>query len=184
MSLFEFVTVMVSMILALTFSQLLMSVTYLVKQRSKVVPYAPYYIWLATLFLTLVNHWWSLWDLRDIDWDYLAFLYTLAGPTLVYFAVGLLAQDRRVSGVIDLPERFEDVRRLFMLIQIGYVTALWFDGPLLAGQDALGSIGIMHIPIVAAYLMAFLNTRKAVQVASPLIVIAVLCVIMTIRALA
>jgi hypothetical protein len=42
MSLFEFVTVMVSMILALTLGQLLMSASSLAKERRNVIPFAPY----------------------------------------------------------------------------------------------------------------------------------------------
>ncbi len=67
MSLFEFVTVMISMILALCLGQLLRSASYLAKTDREVVAYRPYALWFISIVLAVVNHWWSLWDLRDID---------------------------------------------------------------------------------------------------------------------
>jgi hypothetical protein len=183
MSLFEFATVMISMILALTISQLLMSASFLAKQRHRVVPYAPYVVWLISLFLTLINHWWALWDLRDIEWTYGAFLYTLLGPTLVFFVVGLLAQERSVKGEIDLRAQFDGVRSLFLTLQIAYVTVLWFDGPLFAEQDPFGIIGAIHIPILGALLFALLNRGRVAQTVVPVFVLAMVSVIMINRAL-
>jgi len=183
MSLFEFATVMVSMILALTLSQLLMSASFLAKQRHRVVPYAPYYLWLICYFLILINHWWSLWDMRDIEWSYGAFLYTLLGPTLVFFVVGLIAQDRRLEGEINLRTQFDAVRPLFIALGMTYVVVLWFDGPLLAGHDAFGVVGAMHIPMLGASLVALLNRGRAAQTATPIFILAFVLVIMTNRAL-
>lgn len=183
MSLFEFVTVMVSMILALTLGQLLRSVSSLAKKRRQVVPYAPHSLWLICIFLTLINHWWSLWDLRDINWTYVAFLYTLLGPTLVNFMVGLITHDQSGDGTIDLKMQFNVVRPLFMTIEMGYVIALWFDGPLLAGQDPFGLVGLMHIPILGAVTAGLLTEGRRVQVAVPVIITAALIVIMVRRAL-
>ena len=183
MSLFEFATVMVSMILALTVGQLLTSASFLAKQRHRVVPYAPYVLWLVCLFLTLINHWWSLWDLRDIEWTYGAFLYTLIAPTLVSFSVGLVAQERSPEGEIDLRLQFDGVRALFLTLQMAYVMVLWFDGPLFAEQDPFGIVGAIHIPLLGANLLALLNRRRGAQTAAPILIIAFLVLIMTIRAL-
>jgi len=183
MSLFEFATVMVSMILALTLGQLLMNASFLAKQRQRVIPYAPYILWIVCLFLTLVNHWWSLWDLRDIEWTYGAFLYTLLAPTIVFFVVGLFAQERSAEGVVDLHVQFDGVRPLFLTLQIAYVTVMWFDGPLLAGQDLIGIVGAIHIPLLGANLLALLNRGRGAQIAAPIFVLVFLIVIMINRAL-
>jgi len=183
MSLFEFATVMVSMILALTVGQLLMSASFLAKQRHRVVPYAPYALWLISLFLTLVNHWWSLWDLRDIEWTYGVFLYTLLGPTIVFFVVGLITQERLAEGEIDLQVQFDSVRPLFLTLQMMYVIVLWFDGPLFADQSPFGIVGFAHIPMLGAMLVALLNRQRGAQMAAPILVLAFVVLIMINRAL-
>jgi amino acid transporter len=112
MSLFEYVTVMISMILALALGQLLMSAASLAKHRKHLIPFVPYILWFGCLFLTLINHWWSIWDLRAIEWNYAAFLYILIAPTLMFFAVGLLAVKNVGDSEINLETEFEQVRPL------------------------------------------------------------------------
>jgi len=74
MSLFEFVTVMISMVLALALSQMLRSASYLAKTDREIVTYRPYGLWFIAIVLAVVNHWWSLWDLRNIDWNYASYV--------------------------------------------------------------------------------------------------------------
>ena len=181
MSLFEYVTVMVSMILALALGQLLMSASSLAKNRHRVILHVPYVLWLVLLFLSLINHWWSLWDLREIQWTYLSFVYILIAPTFVFFANGLLVHEGPDDTPINLPLEFERVRPLFMALMIGYVTAMWFDGPLFAGQPPLGMVGIMHTPLIAAYTVALLSKARSVQLASPILGLTVIIVIMIAR---
>ena len=179
MSLFEFVTVMISMILAMSLGQLLMGVTFLIKTGRDIRWHAPHTLWLVFIGLTLVNHWWSLWDFHDISWNYAGFMYILIAPTLIAFAVGLLAPDRSASN--DLAQQFARVRRPFGAVLSAYVLAMWFDGPFLAGQDALGAVGLLHTPILAAAATPFLAQGHRANVAAPCVASATLATIMVIR---
>lgn len=181
MSLFEYVTVMISMILALALGQLLMSAASLAKHRKHLIPFVPYILWFGCLFLTLINHWWSIWDLRAIEWNYAAFLYILIAPTLMFFAVGLLAVKNVGDGEINLETEFEQVRPLFLAILFAYVLVMWFDGPLLAGQEPLGAVGILHAPMLAVYATGILSSNKRVQIAVPILITVALSVVMVVR---
>jgi hypothetical protein len=101
-SLFEFVTVMISIILALSLGQLLTGLTFLIKTDRQVRWHAPHTLWLVFMWPTLVNHWWSLWDFNTLEWNYAAFMYVLIAPVLIAFAVGLLSPDRSDSASNDL----------------------------------------------------------------------------------
>jgi hypothetical protein len=181
MSLFEFVTVMISMILALCLGQILRSASYLAKTEREVVIYRPYALWLFSIMLVVVNHWWSIWDLRNIDWDFPSFIYMLVAPTLVTFAVGLLAPDRTAPGPINLERHFSRIRRLFSKTLVGYTLVMWFDGPLFAGQAPFGIVGLVHPPIIAAFLVpSFTNSARANSLAASVLIVAMLAV-MTIR---
>ena len=90
MSMFEFVTVMVSMILALCLGHLLRSGSFLSRTDREVRYYLPYMLWSLVMFLSVINHWWTLWDLRDVDWNYGSFLYILVAPVLVTFGTGTI----------------------------------------------------------------------------------------------
>jgi hypothetical protein len=182
-SLFEFVTVMISMILALSLGQLLTGVTFLIKTGRDVRWHLPHTLWLVFMGATLVNHWWSLWDFNALEWNYAMFMYVLIAPVLVAFAVGLLAPDRSDTASNDLALQFERVRRPFAVVFCAYVLAMWFDGPLLAGQAALGPVGLLHVPILAGGALALATAGHRANVMAPCLASAALATVMLIRLL-
>jgi len=182
MSQFEFVTVMISMILALTLGRLLMTASLLAKNHDRVVPFLPFYLWLAALFEILVLHWWSLWDLRDVAWTFGAFIYVLLGPTVIFFISGLLSQDDGTDDTIDLERQYYAVKHLVMPLTMVYVLALWFDGPLLIGQDVLGPVGLMHIPLLAIAVAGQISRNNRIHLAGSASVIIVVTIVIVLRA--
>jgi hypothetical protein len=181
MSLFEFVTVMVSMILALSLGHLLRSASFLAKTDREVIYYLPFVLWSIVLLLSVVNHWWSLWDLRDVDWDYGSFLYILAAPILITFAMGLLSPIQSTSGAIDLRAHYSKIRRLFSLVMVGYGSFMWFDGPLFTEQTVFGTVGLLHIPIIAADFVPAISGNDRANAAAAGAVIVILLIVMFVR---
>lgn len=181
MSLFEFVTVMVSMILALCLGHLLKGASFLAKTDRKTVHYAPYTLWSVVVLMAVVNHWWSLWDLHDVDWSYTSFLYILAAPVLVSFATGMMSPEQGVVGPIDLRQHYARIRRLFSAVMILYVLFMWFDGPLLAGQDPFGLVGALHVPMLAAFLVPGISAAKRANSIAASVVITILLGVMIAR---
>lgn len=181
MSLFEFVTVMVSMILALCLGHLLRSASFLAKTDREVKTYLPFTLWSVVILQTVINHWWSLWDLRSIDWSYASFLYILTAPVLITFSTGLLSPNQSKSGPIDLQAHYARIRRSFSVAFTAYVFFMWFDGPLFTEQAVFGTVGMMHIPMIGAALVPGVsgNTRANAVAASTCI--AVLLVVMAVR---
>ena len=181
MSLFEFVTVMVSMILALCLGQLLRSASFLAKTDREIRHYLPFTLWFVGILLTVVNHWWSLWDLRSVDWSYASFLYILAAPVLVSFATGLMSPSQSKSGVIDLRAHFARTRRLLSAVFVIYASFMWFDGPLFTEQAVFGPVGMMHVPIIAATVVPGVSGNDRANAVAASTVIAVLLVVMVVR---
>jgi hypothetical protein len=181
MSLFEFVTVMVSMILALSLGQLLRGASFLAKTDREVIYYLPFVLWSLVLLLSVVNHWWTLWDLRDVDWNYGSFLYILVAPILITFAMGLLSPNQSSSGPIDLRAHYSKIRRLFSSVMVGYAAVMWFDGPLFTEQTVFGTVGILHIPIIAADLVPGISGNDRANAVAAGAVIAILLIVMFVR---
>lgn len=184
MTLFDFVTVMVSMILALSLGHLLDGISYLYKTRERVNWYLPHTLWMIGLVLTLVHHWWALWDFRALDWNYAHFLYVLIAPVTLSFGANLLAPERSGDQVADLAQQFERVRKPFAIAMLVYVLAMWFDGPLLAGQDVFGPIGLLHIPMLGAFALTFVGRGRTASVLAPCSIIAILFGLVLVRLVA
>jgi hypothetical protein len=181
MSLYEFVTVMVSMILALCLGHVLRSASFLAKTERDVRFYLPHSLWLVEILLAVVNHWWSLWDLRDVEWSYASFVYILAAPILVTLATGLLSPTQGGSDPVDLQSHYERIRRLFAAVLVAYTLFMWFDGPLFAGQAVFGPVGSLHVPIAAASLVPALTKSYRANVLAPGTIIAALLLVMVLR---
>lgn len=181
MSLFEYVTVMVSMILALCLGHLLRTASFLAKTDREVRYYPPYTLWSLVLFLSVINQWWSLWDLRDIDWDYGSFVYILIAPILITFGTGLMSPTRTSSGQVDLQAHYSRIRRPFSAVLVAYVIVMWFDGPLLAGQAVFGIVGLLHIPIIAADMVPGISGNRRANAAAAGTVVAMILFIMVVR---
>jgi len=181
MSLFEYVTVMVSMILALCLGHLLRTASFLAKTDREVRYYLPYTLWSLVLFLSVINQWWSLWDLRDIDWDYGSFVYILIAPILITFGTGLMSPTRTSSSQVDLQAHYSRIRRPFSAVLVAYVIAMWFDGPLLAGQAVFGIVGLLHIPIIAADMVPGISGNRRANAAAAGTVVAMTLIIMVVR---
>jgi hypothetical protein len=181
MSLFEFVTVMVSMILALCLGHLLRSASFLAKTDREIKHYLPFTLWSVVILQAVVNHWWSLWDLRSVDWSYASFVYILAAPVLVSFATGLMSPSQSKSGPIDLRAQFARIRKLFSAVFVVYALFMWFDGPLFTEQAVFGPVGMMHIPIIAATVVPGVSGNDRANAVAASTVITVLLVVMVVR---
>ena len=181
MSLFEYVSVIIAVVLALSVGQLLVGVSALVKARRRVRGFLPHSIWMGNLFLLILQHWWAQWDFRTIDWTYPAFLYVVLGPTLLFLAVSLTVPETPEDGPIDLRSHFLGIRRLFMLVMLAFVLVSWFDGPLIQGQSALGRIGWLHLGWVGAVLVGLSTESSRANLLAALAGLALLTFATTIR---
>lgn len=140
MSIFEFVSVILSVIFALCLSHLLIGVSALTKARGQIRSFVPHSIWLVATFLGAIQVWWSQWDFQALEWSFPAFFYVLLAPTLLFFAIGLLIPDRIGEEPIDLKDHFSGVRHFFLTAMLVFVVLTWLDGPLLAGQPLFGRL--------------------------------------------
>lgn len=151
MTLFEFIAGMISVILALSAGQLLTGVAALVQARETVRASATHAVWAATLFMIIFAHWWSLWDFRNLPWNFPSFFFSLVGPTLLYFAVALInPRDVSRSGPTDLAQHFREVRVPLMWVLLAMLVFVTFDGPLFGTEPAFNRLRVLQLIMAAS----------------------------------
>ncbi len=112
MSIFEFIMVMVSLILALALAQALRGATEFVTSPKR---YLPHGSWLLLIILTILQTWWAYWDWNVIsDWRFTTYLAALVFPMVLFIAVYLLTPATRARD-IDWRSHFYAVRTWFFL---------------------------------------------------------------------
>lgn len=91
MNAFEYLSVLISIILALGMTRVLGGVGEMLQARSLRRIYWVHAIWIINLFLYLVIAWWIFYRLRNQQpWTFLLFVFVLISPTILYLASLLL----------------------------------------------------------------------------------------------
>ena len=87
MGAFEYLSVLISIILALGMTRVLAGVGEMLQARSRHRIYWVHVIWIVNLFLYLVIAWWIFYRWRDQQpWTFYLFLFVLISPTILYLA--------------------------------------------------------------------------------------------------
>lgn len=148
MGLFEFVLVMVSLILAIGVTQLLREMALIIRHKNALVlDWAPL-VWFATLFLYALGYWWSLWDFREVQWTYPGYFFLVLSPTLLYVAISLLAStDVSIEG-FSLQSSFESVRVPFLLTVAAFQLIGSWDGWLFAVEPVWNLLRATQVGLV------------------------------------
>ena len=91
MGAFEYLSVLISIILALGMTRVLAGVGEMLQARSQRRIYWVHAVWIVNLFLYLVIAWWIFYRWRDQKpWNFYLFLFVLISPTILYLASLLL----------------------------------------------------------------------------------------------
>src|SRR5881227_4026144 len=91
MSPFEYLSVLISIILALGMTRVLAGVGEMLQARSRRRLYWVHMVWIVNLFLYLVIAWWIFYRWRNQQpWTIFLFLFVLISPTILFLASLLL----------------------------------------------------------------------------------------------
>ena len=134
MTIFEYIMVMVSIILALALAQLLRALTEIATSTSR---YWVHALWVGILSFIGVQMWWGFWDFNTLErWTFAAYLGVLVPPTLIFVSTYLLVPATRTPD-IDWRAHFFATRRWFfsaltaMVLCATMITYVLLDAPLM-----------------------------------------------------
>ncbi len=142
---FQYLAVLLSIVLGLGVTQLLTGVGRLVQARGRVRAYWPALAWVGMLLLIHVQSWWAMFELRDHrGWTFLKFLVVLLTPAALYLMAALalpdVAEATAEGRVLDLRTHYyAQVRWFFgaaaLVIASSLLRPLVFDGRLPLDAD-------------------------------------------------
>lgn len=113
---FNFILVMVSLVLAIGVTHLVQGVATVIRLRGTTRLETLPLVWSASLFLVAAIFWWSLWDLRGADWRFYHFFYMLLAPTLLHVAATLLISTNALESGASMRSEFDRIRGPFMVV--------------------------------------------------------------------
>jgi hypothetical protein len=126
MDTFNYLAVMISIILGVGITQLFAGIGNLLQVRHRVKQYWLYNLWVLILIFAHINLWWSMWALREsVVWTYPLYVYMLIGPAGLVIAGHIIIPgefyEEGSDGKFDLKKHYYDAGRLFFGIFSGVV---------------------------------------------------------------
>jgi len=113
MTVFEYLMVMTSIVLAVALTQLLRGMTEVWRSKNR---YWPHLAWTIVLAVITVQTWWAFWDLHKIeDWTAYRFVIVLLFPVIIFLATAVL-MPQRLEAHTDWRTYFLSQRRDFMVL--------------------------------------------------------------------
>jgi hypothetical protein len=118
MSAFEYLSVLISIVLALGMTRVLGGVGEMLQARSRRRIYWVHVIWIVNLFLYLVVAWWIFYRWRNQQtWPFFLFVFVLISPTILYLASLLLfPREGDVDLAVDYKTHYYANHRAFFAI--------------------------------------------------------------------
>lgn len=154
MNKFDFLSVLVSIIVALGISHILTCTARLINRRGRVNFYPPTLIWMVSLFLLLVFIWWVSFYRREVEhWTFFGFLLYLLIPILVSVSGYLLVPEMELElePRFDLEKQYFHNRKWFFGILGGLTAIAFLEDAVRMGAPRLGdpnfSIRLVFIPL-------------------------------------
>ena len=169
MNVFEFLLVIVSIVLGLGITELLTGFVRIL--RGELVAGKLHALWMFVILQTQVQLAWGLWGLRaKAEWQYPEFLLLLLAPVLLYLTAAVIFPS--VASGDSLDSHLIRRRRPFFLLLAGYVLVTGLFSWLLFDEELTLASAITRIPAVAILVALAITDRPRVHLVLGLVVLA------------
>ena len=119
MDAFNYLAVLISIILGLGIAHLLSGLGRVLQERRHVRSYWPAITWVILLLFLHVQTWWAMFGLRLLSrWTFPTFMLVLLQPVTLYLLAALALPEDRVASVVDLKASYYGQSRAFFSLTV------------------------------------------------------------------
>ena len=152
-SAFEYVTVLISIILGLGITQILTAIADLIPQSKRVKVYWPHLLWVLIVLILHVQEWWIIYDLKTYTpWRLPTFLFVMLYPIILFVLARLLFPFGIQEGIIDLKVFYQENYRKIFLFSIGLAVLAVLDSLLIRGDSLQSQLLKLVVPFIFSVL--------------------------------
>jgi len=171
------VSVLAAIVLGLSLTQTLTGIAQIARQPERLSAFLPHTLWVISLLLLHFLLWWSIWDLRDLEWNYARFIVLISLPLILFFLASVVLPRGLAGEAPDLKAYFFQVRFWLMsgfaLMNLIYM----LDGPIVFDSEPL-LLGY-RIPQGLSLMAVLVGTRTEKPGTHLIIALIVLATILT-----
>jgi hypothetical protein len=172
-TLFEFISAAVSIVLALSAGQILLNLREVFDPTRR---YWVHAVWVVQALIIHVLVWWSLWAYRGIQWDLASFVLVLVPAGLLFVMSSALVPNSS-STVTSWEAHFFEVRRWFFAARILFIIGAgfrsWFllDKPILESPTPVSQFVL--VLLIAGILIANRRFQAVLVVVTSVLLVCV-----------
>lgn len=157
MSHFEYIAVMVSIIMGLGVVRLLGSLDQ-VFSRDR---YWPHAVWVVSIFWLHVQNWWAFWDMRDVSFNAFLYFTWIMFASLLYLCT--VALTNRASADVAWKDHYYAQRQWFFVIQLLNILAGVSISYIFFGTSFLHPYRALQASFLLLATMALLSDREGLH---------------------
>jgi hypothetical protein len=173
---FSYLSVLISIILALSIAHLLSALVRVIHNRSRIVLYWPSLTYAFILFVVIIQVWWSDFHLSGhVNWTFAAFASTLLIPADLYLLCALLLPSADLPSDDNMRTAYYRNRvwffgALFSIPVLGFTQDLLVDGHISAPADTAMRLVFEALILVAIFVKAE-RVQKTLAVAGAVLIV-------------
>jgi len=148
---FDYLGVLISIILGLALTHLLRGLSRLIHMRRTIKPYWVQVVWTFNIVLYVLAYWWGMyWWKHQAAWTVQQFFFLISYATVV-FMLGSMLYPPETPSDLDLERHFFDNRKWFFGIQL---LAVLLDIPetLLKGVGGLRAVPTEYVVVMPLFI--------------------------------
>ena len=158
MSLFEFLMVLVSIIIGLGIAEILTGIGRQVRCRDSISGYWIHSVLVTGVFFACLQQWWEIWGLRAVpEWSFYGLVMMLTGPVGLFLIAHLLFPEP-VQGANLRNYYFGAMRPIWWLSALTVVLATLFR-PLIFGFELFSAENATSFVLLAGFLTLAISKR-------------------------
>jgi len=162
MSLFEFLMVLVSIIIGLGIAEVLTGIARLIRCRDSIQGFWIHSVLVAAIFFALLQQWWEIWGVRDATgWTFLGLVMMLTGPVGLFLIAHLLFPERMQGA--NLQEYYHGAMRPIWWLGVLTVVLATLFRPLIFDVDLLSADNATSLLLFFGFIALATSRRLAVH---------------------
>jgi hypothetical protein len=160
MTLFEYLSVLISIVLSFGIVRLLEGFPFAVRRERRYLVYAT---WVALILWLHVHVWWVLWSYSaTVAWNYPRFLIIVA-DVLVLYSVAITLVPRDPAVVESWRQYFYQRRIRFFVLLAGWMFVVGLQNWLVLEQPLVSWLHLAHVGFIGLCCVGAISPRPRVQ---------------------
>lgn len=162
MSLFEFLMIMISIIIGLGISDVLTGVARCIRCRDTIQGYWVHSVLIALILVALLQQWWEIWGLHGVsEWNLIGLVMMLSGPVGLYLIAHLVFPEP-VRGANLREYYYGEMRPIWWLGAVTVTLATGFR-PLAIGSELFSPDNATSFVAFVGFIVAALSRQHRVH---------------------